>query len=242
VSDDPVLPAADAPEPRKPLFAPYRGVRFALSLKWLLGGALLYALMLLVMIPANPREAAWPIVGPSLYLTPLFGLPFVLRLVHRPGRLRRLIYFLMLLPIAHIAANYLAWSYAVGNFYQADPNDVLLRNLATGAWGGLAGATFAFTLLHLSRLTPRRRSELPVMMLATIALTILGALGMAQGLILSGGAIDTHEREALTIWFECVHLPWQAVFALTLAWLMRPPRLPRARKEKSPVTKTSSAA
>ncbi|MES2444479.1 MAG: hypothetical protein V4574_16760 [Pseudomonadota bacterium] len=215
---------APAPPHRKPLFAPYRGVRFALSLKYLLAGVLLYALLLLVMIPANPREASWPIVGPSLYLTPMFGLPLVLRLVHRPGRLRRLVYFLLLLPLAHIAANYLAWSYAVGNFYQPDPQEVLLRNLAAGAWGGIAGAAFAFTLLYLTGLTARRRAELFTMVAAAVALTIIGALGMAQGLILSGGSIDTHEPEALILWFECVHLPWQAVFALALAWLMRPPR------------------
>ena len=215
------------PEPRKPLFAPYRGVRFSISLKCLLGGTLAYALLLLVMIAANPRDASLPIVGPSLYLTPVFGLPLVLRLAHRPGRLRRLVYFLLLLPLAHIAANYLAWAYAVPNFYQSDPNDVLLRNLATGAWGGLAGATFAFTLLYLTGLTARRRAELATMVLATIVLTILGALGMAQGLILSGETMDTHHTEPLILWFECVHLPWQIVFALALAWLMRPPRPPK---------------
>jgi hypothetical protein len=223
VSDD-AIPSEQTPAPRKPWFAPYRGIRFAVSLKWLLAGALLYALMLLVMIPANPAEASWPIVGPSLYLTPLFGLPLALRLAHRPGRMRRLIYFLLLLPLAHIAANYLAWSYAVASFYQSDPDAVLLRNLATGAWGGAAGAVFSFTLLHLSRLTARRRAELAAMSAATVVLTAIGALGMAQGLILAGDSIDTHRTEPLVLWFECVHLPWQAAFAVALAWLMRPPR------------------
>jgi len=223
VSDEPVQPPAE-PEPRKPLFAPYRGVRLGVSVKWLAGGALAYALLLLVMIAANPRDASLPIVGPSLYLTPVFGLPLVLRLVHKPGRLRRLIYFMLLLPAAHIAANYLAWAYAVPNFYLSDPSEVLLRNLVSGAWGGLAGATFSFTLLYLTGLTARRRAELGTMMLATIVLTILGALGMAQGLILSGETMDTHHTEPLILWFECVHLPWQMVFALSLAWLMRPPR------------------
>jgi hypothetical protein len=212
---------------RKPLFAPYRGVRFAISLKWLLGGALAYALLLLVMIAANPRDASLPIVGPSLYLTPVFGLPLVLRLAHWPGRLRRLIYFLLLLPLAHIAANYAAWAYAVPNFYRSDPSEVLLRNLVTGACGGLTGATFAFTLLYLSGLTARRRAELATMCLATLVLTVIGALGMAQGLILSGETMDTHRTEPLILWFECVHLPWQIAFALALAWLMRPPRPPK---------------
>lgn len=223
MSEDPAQSAA-LPE-RKPLFAPYRGVRFAVSIKWLVGGALAYALLLLVMIAANPLQASWPIVGPSLYLTPVLGLPLVLRLAHRPGRLRRLVYFMVLLPVAHIAANYLAWSYAVPDFYRPDPDAVLLRNLATGAWGGLAGATFSFTLLYLTGLTARRRAELATMILATIALTVIGALGMAQGLILSGETMITHRTEPLIIWFECVHLPWQLVFALALAWLMRPPRL-----------------
>lgn len=227
MSDDSVQPAPDATVPRKPLFAPYRGVRFAISFKWLLGGVMAYALLLLVMIAANPRDASLPIVGPSLYLTPVFGLPLVLRLVHRPGRLRRLIYFMILLPVAHIAANYLAWSYAVPNFYQSDPQEVLLRNLITGAWGGLAGAVLGFTALYLSGLTARRRAELGTMILASIVLTILGALGMAQGLILSGETMDTHHTEPMILWFETVHLPWQLTFALALAWLMRPPRLPK---------------
>lgn len=213
-----------APPERKPWFAPYRGVRFATSLRWLLAGALVYALMLLVMIAANPRDASLPLVGPSLYLTPMFGLPLVLRLMHRPGRMRRLIYFMLLLPIAHMAANYLAWSYAVPDFYRPDPEAVLQRSLITGAWGGLAGATFSFTLLYLTGLTARRRAELGTMMLATIALTVIGALGMAQGLILSGETMLTHRTEPLIIWFECVHAPWQIAFALALAWLMRPPK------------------
>jgi hypothetical protein len=134
------------------LFSPYRGIPFSISLKWLMGGALLYALLLLVMIPANPAEASWPIVGPSLYLTPMFGLPFVLRTAHRPGRLRRLIYFLLLLPCAHIAANYLAWAYAVANFYQSGTDEALLRNLATGAWFiGLGIALVVYAVLMRPR-------------------------------------------------------------------------------------------
>jgi len=232
VSDD-AISSEPVPAPPRPLFAPYRGVPFAISLKWLLGGALLYALLLLVMIPANPREASWPIVGPSLYLTPMFGLPFVLRTAHKPGRLRRLVYFLLLLPLAHIAANYLAWAYAVANFYQSDPGEVLLRNLATGAWGGVAGAVLSFTLLYLSGVTARRRAELAAMSVATVVLGVIGALGMAQGLMLSGDTMDTHRVEPLVFWFECVHLPWQIAFAVALAWLMRPPK-PARRAATAP--------
>ncbi|MDF7774343.1 hypothetical protein P1X14_03715 [Sphingomonas sp. AOB5] len=220
---DTVASAEPRPE-RKPWFAPYRGVRFSISLKWLLAGTLIYALLLLVMIHANPREATFPIVGPSLYLTPIFGLPLVLRLMHRPGRIRRLLYFLLLLPLAHIAANYVAWYYAVSNFYQLDAQAVLIRNLTAGAWGGVTGATFAFTLLYLTGLTARRRAELATMAVATIALTVIGALGMAQGLVFTGQSADTHDREALILWFETIHLPWQIIFSLALAWLMRPPR------------------
>lgn len=214
----------DTPPERKPWFAPYRGVRFSISLKWLLAGALIYALLLLVFISANPREAAYPIVGPSLYLTPVFGLPLVLRLMHRPGRIRRLIYFMLLLPLAHIAANFIGWSVAMDHMFRPG-TDMLKVNLLTGAWGGVTGATFAFTLLYLMRLTARRRAELFAMGVATLTLTVIGALGVAQGLIFSGQAADTQDSEALILWFETIHLPWQVAFSVVLAWLMRPPRV-----------------
>jgi hypothetical protein len=225
--------SADAPAERKPWFAPYRGVRFSISLKWLLAGALIYALLLLVFISANPSEAAYPIVGPSLYLTPVFGLPLVLRLMHRPGRIRRLIYFMLLLPIAHIAANFIGWSVAMDYMFRPGTN-MLTVNLLTGAWGGVTGATFAFTLLYLVRLTARRRAELVTMGVATIALTVVGALGVAQGLIFTGQSADMQDSEALILWFETIHLPWQIVFSVALAWLMRPPRV--TKKSAAPLS------
>lgn len=235
MSDDAIQPGEPAPETAapdavrsepKPWFAPYRGVRFSISLKWLLAGALIYALLLLVFITANPSEAAYPIVGPSLYLTPVFGLPLVLRLMHRPGRIRRLIYFMLLLPIAHVAANFLAWSVALDHVFRPG-TDMLKVHLLTGAWGGVTGATFAFTFLYLTRLTARRQAELLTMGVATIALTVIGALGVTQGMVFAGDTPDTQDREALILWFETIHLPWQIVFAVALAWLMRPPRVVR---------------
>ena len=73
------------PDPREAWFSPYRGIEFVTSLKWLVAGAALYALLLLVAMAGKPAEATWPIVGPSLYLTPLYGLPYVCLLYTSPS-------------------------------------------------------------------------------------------------------------------------------------------------------------
>ncbi len=217
-------PAAVASRGRLPR---YRGLAFRRSLKWLLWGVAAYAVALMVAIAADPSAALLPIFGPSLYLTPLFGLPCVIATIHRPGRVRRLIYFMLLVPLAHVAANYVAWSHAMVNF---DPGAgaVYADNLKSGALGGVTGATLAFTFLFLARLIPRPRAELATMGLATLALTAIGALGVANGLAWAL-ALDDAARAAAIIWFECVHLPWQAAFAAALAWLMRTAPLGKSR-------------
>jgi hypothetical protein len=231
-------PAEAAPNsPREPWFGPYRGLPFRISLKWLGAGVLVYALLLMVAIAGNPQDAMLPIFGPSLYLTPMFGLPLLFVTVHRPGRARRLVYFLALLPLIHIAANYLAWSHAVANHTPFDASGDFERNLIAGALGGFTGAALSFSALHLIGLTARRRAELAPILLATLALTALAAAGMALGLQWTDATRDArHEAGRLIIWYEAVHLPWQLVFALALAWLMRRPR--RARRAKAPLVTT----
>ncbi len=91
-------------------------IEYGVSFKWLSIGAAIYALLLLVTMAGKPAEATWPIVGPSLYLTPLWGLPYVFATANRPGRTRRILLFLILIPIVHVGANYLAWSYAASSF------------------------------------------------------------------------------------------------------------------------------
>lgn len=219
-------PDAEPPEPvrREVRYPRYRGIEFAISLKWLLGGVLLYALLLLVAIAGNPDDAILPFLGPSLYLTPAFGLPYVLRTVHRPGRIRRMVYFFLLVPLAHMAAIYVTWDHGLST-YAFDPGTQLVRNLRSGALGGVTGAVLAFTFLHLARVTPRRRAELVVMGGAVAMLGAIGAAGVAEGALFAE-AMDGRPRDAgrLIIGFECVHLPWQVAFALALAWLMRPLR------------------
>ncbi len=215
-----------APEPR--IRKHYPGLRFIITFRWLLLGAALYALLLLVAIAANPSDAVLPFLGPEFYLTPVFGLPLVIASFHRRGRLRRLIYFVLLLPIAHAAAIYLAWSYGLSRAYDTP----FLVEMGSGAIGGVTGAVLAFVFLHLSRLDPRPRAGLAAMTLATGTLGVIGALGMAFGLTVTGG-LESFSRDpgSLMIWLECVHLPWQVAFSLVLAWLMRRRREPKAGAE-----------
>jgi len=216
-------PQLDETQPasaRPAWFPRYRGMAFGLTFKWLLFGALLYALLLLVMVAGFPDDTILPFFGPSFYLTAAFGLPYVLRTVHRPGRTRRILYFFVALPLAHMAAIYLAWRHGVPN---ALPGEHLRPALESGAIGGITGATLAFTALRLLRLSRRQRSDLWIMAVATLVLTGVGAAGVALGASLydaTGGAPLAIERQILGL--EAVHLPWQGVFALPLAMLTRP--------------------
>lgn len=213
-----------SPPPREGMLGPYRGTKFLLTFKWLIGGALLYSLVLLVMMKARPDETIVPFLGPSFYLTPLFGLPLVLRTIHRPGRLRRLIYFLVLLPAVHMGAIYLAYFHALSTFDPIAGQGGYSLALVSGAWGGAAGSMAGFIALLLVRLAPRRRPELVAMGFFAILLTVLGAAVLGQALLISGGdAAAVHDSERVILALEIIHLPWQVAFAFALAWLMRSP-------------------
>lgn len=233
--------AEGGPQAREGHFLPYRGLRFWLSFKWLVAGTLLYALLLLVMIKAAPDDLISPFLGPSFYLTPLFGLPYVLRTVHRPGRLRRLVYFMLLLPAVHMAAIYIAFYQLMSTYDPIDATRTFVSAVISGAWGGVMGAVFAFTALFLVRLAPRRRAELLAMSFFTILLGAVGAAGMGQAVLFAGSdyAAAARDTERLIIGFESVHLPWQAVFAFALAWLMRPPHAPKRVGVSSPAPPAS---
>lgn len=221
--DAPETPVAAAAAARERWYSPYRGIPFTITARWLGAGAIVYALLLLVAIRGRPDDALLlPFLGPSFYLTPAFGLPYVVATVHRPGRTRRLLYFFVLLPLVHMAAIYVAWDYGVSR-YGFDPGAETGALLRSGAFGGATGAVLAFLLLHLIGLAPSRRAELAAMGLATVALTLIGAAGIAQGARFAGGAVRAaHDPGLLIIGFESVHFPWQIVFTIALAWLMRP--------------------
>lgn len=230
------------PDPREAATAPYRGIAFGVSLKWLAAGALLYALLLLVTMAGNPGEATWPVVGPSLYLTPMFGVPYVITTLHRPGRTRRILFFLILLPLIHVAANYVAWSYAVAYFDLAVPGRDVPQNMIAGGLGGLTGAVLAFALLRLVRLTAPGRSSLVTMMFGTVLLTAAGAAGMAAGLQWTDALVRKDDPGRQIIWYEIVHFPWQLLFALLLATLMRKGREPPAvRREPEPAPEPAAS-
>lgn len=220
-------------DPREKWSSPYRGTEFLVSFRWLVTGALAYALLLMVLVAGNPDDARrLPFLGPSFYLTPVFGLPYVLATVGRPGRTRRLIYFLLLLPLVHMAAIYIAWDHGLSN-YSFEPGQEAAHLLKSGAFGGVTGAVLAFTLLWMTGLTARPRTELVTMGFAAIVLGAVGAAAMMQAVRVSGGlATSLHASEPTIIGFELVHLPWQLVFAIALSWLMRPERAPKQRRER----------
>lgn len=220
----------------------FGGIGFWTSLKWLGAGVLLYALLLLVAMAGKPADATYPIVGPSLYLTPMFGLPYVLATLNRPGRTRRMLYFLVLLPVAHVIANYLAWSYAVSNFDLGDRSGDLQRDLLTGGFGGIAGAALSFALLQQVQLTPLETPRRWAMLLGVLLLTALGAGTMAFGLWWTDALRITAEPSRAILWYEIVHPSWQLVFALFLAWLMRPVRgAPVSSVDTAPATPVEDA-
>jgi hypothetical protein len=200
-----------------------RNVRFWHAFVWLLIGAVVYsvALAIVLLLYPDPRDALAPVIGPSLYLTPLFGLPYLVASARQRGWLRRLLYFTLVLTAAHVIANDLAWRHGVLTFpLEPDPS-AHARDLFTGAIGGFAGAVLALAFLLSMRMAPRSRLTRSIALLGVAVLTVLGALGMAQGLAWSQ-ALELPLRPArFVIWYLCVHLPWQAALAFFLAWLMR---------------------
>jgi hypothetical protein len=200
-----------------------RQVRFRHALVWLLVGSLVYALALggVMLLYPDPKDALAPVVGPSLYLTPLFGLPYLVASARQRGWLKRVVYFSLALTFAHIIANYLAWRHGVLDFPLEPDAGVYARNVATGAIGGFAGAVLSFVLLFSTGLAPLHRWTRAIALLGIAALTAIAGLGMAQGLAWSDALELPLRSSRFVFWYECVHLPWQATLALFLAWLMR---------------------
>ncbi len=212
-----------AADPLGQAHARRRHVRFWHAFVWLLVGSVVYAVALafaLLLYP-DPKDALAPVVGPSLYLTPLFGLPYLLVSAHQRGWLRRVFYFTILLTFSHVVANDLAWAYGVAHFpLEPGPSD-FWQYLATGAIGGLAGSTLAFTLLISTRLAPLTPATRTIALSGIAVLTVLGGLGMAQGLTMTDALDMPFKPSRFVFWFLCVHLPWQVAFAFGIAWLMR---------------------
>jgi hypothetical protein len=200
-----------------------RHVRFWHAFVWLLVGAVAYgvALAVAVLLYPDPKDVLAPVIGPSLYLTPLFGLPYLFASARQRGWLRRLVYFAVLLPLAHVVGNYLAWRHAMLSFLIEPDPQAYLRDLGTGAVGGLAGGTLALVLLIWVRLTPLTLATRGLVLTGIASLTALGALGMAQGLLFTNALEYALKSSRFVFWFECVHLPWQAGLAFFLAALMR---------------------
>jgi hypothetical protein len=200
-----------------------RNVRFWHAFIWLLVGSLVYAgvLAIALLLYPDPKDALAPVVGPSLFLTPLFGLPYLIASARQRGLVRRIVYFVALLTFAHIVANQLAWRHGVLNFpIEPDPSSYG-RDLFTGAIGGFAGSVLAFSLLPAGRLTPPSVAARGIALAGIVALTALGALGMAQGLMWSDALTVPFKPSRFVFWYLAVHLPWQACLAFFLAWLMR---------------------
>ena len=212
-----------AADPLGEAHARRRNVRFWHAFVWLLVGAIVYAvaLTLALLLYPDPKDALAPVVGPSLYLTPLFGLPYLLVSARQRGWLRRVAYFTILLTLAHIVANDLAWAYGVAHFpLEPDPAEHL-RYLATGALGGFAGSALAFSLLIATRLAPLTPATRTIAFLGIAMLTALGAVGMRYGLLMTDALAMPFRPSRFVFWFLSVHLPWQAAFAFFAAWLMR---------------------
>lgn len=205
-----------------------RNVRFWHAFVWLLVGAVAYAVALAVavLLYPDPKDVLAPVIGPSLYLTPLFGMPYLLASARQRGWVRRVVYFTAVLTFAHVAANYLAWRHAMLSYSFEPGTQTYMRDLGTGAVGGFAGGALALMLLVPLRLTPLSGGSRAIILMGIATLTALAALGMAQGLQLTNALEYELKSSRFVFWFECVHLPWQACLAFFLAWLMRLGRRP----------------
>ena len=205
---------------------------FRRALRWLWFGAFAYALLLAIALWMEPEMAEIPIVGPSVYLTPVFGTGYAVIGFRRRGRLRRVLFLLLGIPLAHAAANYAAWAYGVEH-YPHMGDGAFRDDLMTGALGGVTGASLSFVQLLLLGLVPRRRCCLWIAAVGVVVLGAVGAAAMAYGLRWSG-AVPGFHRLPVLLWFETVHLPWQLLFALFLALLLHvPPKRNRSRRARA---------
>lgn len=130
------------------------------------------------------------------------------------------------LPFAHVVANYLAWRHAMLNYSFEPGAQDWIRDLGSGAVGGFAGGVLALVLLVPLRLTPLTAASRAILLFGIAVLTVIGALGMAQGLLLTNALEYELKSSRFVFWFECVHVPWQACLAFFLAGLMRLGRRP----------------
>ena len=81
-----------------------RKVRFRHAFVWLLVGTTAYAvaLAIVILLYPDPKDVLAPVIGPSLYLTPLFGLPYLFASARQRGWKRRILYFVAVLPLADV--------------------------------------------------------------------------------------------------------------------------------------------
>jgi hypothetical protein len=173
----------------------------------LLGGAFLYSLAFVALSAIDIPELR--IVGtnisPFIYLTPLFGLPYLL--VGRPGPMR-IFYFLILVPIVHDLAITAAISVAANNAVK--PADIF-----GGAVGGLVGAALSFAMLMVTSPSARTSAALKTALGGTILLCAIGAVGLHFSFV---------RDDDLS--FIILYLPWQLVFALCLGRMLREQPVP----------------
>jgi hypothetical protein len=167
----------------------------------LIGGAFLYSLALVAFAFMDIPD--WRILGvtisPFIYLTPLFGLPYVL--ISRPGAMR-IVYFLLFVPIVHNLAITCAAQVAGENLFE--PADVV-----GGAVGGLVGAAASFAILALISRSARTLPALKTALAGTLLLAAIGAVGLHL-------AFQLDENLSFVI----LYLPWQLVFALCLGRML----------------------
>jgi hypothetical protein len=76
-----------------------------------------------------------------------------------------------------------------------------------------------------------------------LVLVVWAGWWFAQAMLYAGTEpfSAAHDPERLIVGYELVHLPWQALFAVALAWLMRPPHSARkAAPAKGPSPEEAS--
>ena len=155
--------------------------------------------------------------------TPLFSLPLTASLVKH----RRIGFWgALILMLGLAAAHYLAidtaagiYDYKICAFLDASQNaacqasqatqQLASRTLPAGFCGGVVGAGVSFVLL-LSLRPLRSWTRFAVMITATLALGVLGAIGLSFGL--------PDDRGALSFVFG-LFLPWQLAFGAVLVLL-----------------------
>lgn len=215
----PPKPAAPGPKERKPATTPHPAAAMSSKSIWapiglraavpdmpqgrvfmiFAGGMILYNLLSISMMTQNSEAFVhWMSMA-------LFGAPMSAFGWSRSGRIARIVVLLMIIPLCHylVVLSAVSWAGSSPDLFKP------------GMIGGAVGASLSFMALVLLGGTVKDSRWLEITLVATLALTVIGSVGLAYGTSLG---------------LLVLYAPWQLVFGYALSLILTGSPPPWRRK------------